>query len=120
MLFKIDENLPIEIAELLGNSGHDAKTVHEQQLHGARDSSLMEACDREKRVLVTTDTDFADIRSYPPQDHEGIIVLRIRNQSKNRVITVFRNILPIIDQEPLKRHLWIVEDTIIRIRGEDA
>ena len=32
MQFKIDENLPIEIAELLINAGYDAKTVNDQQL----------------------------------------------------------------------------------------
>jgi hypothetical protein len=30
MQFKIDENLPVEIVELLINAGHDAKTVNEQ------------------------------------------------------------------------------------------
>jgi len=37
MQFKIDENLPIEIAELLINAGHDAKTVNDQQLQGTKD-----------------------------------------------------------------------------------
>jgi hypothetical protein len=32
MQFKIDENMPIEIAELLNDAGHDAKTVNNQQL----------------------------------------------------------------------------------------
>jgi len=27
MLFKVDENLPVEIAELLSDLGHDAKTI---------------------------------------------------------------------------------------------
>lgn len=36
MHFKIDENLPIEIAEILNNAGHDAKTVHNQQLQGTK------------------------------------------------------------------------------------
>lgn len=38
MHFKIDENLPIEIAALLTNAGHNAKTVNEQQMQGAKDS----------------------------------------------------------------------------------
>jgi len=36
MQFKIDENLPIEIAELLINAGYDAKTVKDQQLQGIK------------------------------------------------------------------------------------
>jgi uncharacterized protein DUF5615 len=35
MKFKIDENLPIEAAALLREAGHDALTVHDQNLRGA-------------------------------------------------------------------------------------
>lgn len=77
MQFKIDENLPIEIAGLLINAGHDAKTINEQQLQGIRDPVLIDVCKSEKRVLVTLDTDFSDIRAYPPQEFSGIIVLRV-------------------------------------------
>ena len=34
MRFKIDENLPVEAAELLRQAGHDAVTVLEQHLGG--------------------------------------------------------------------------------------
>jgi len=119
MLFKIDENLPIEIAELLINSGHDARTVHDQRLEGTEDSVLIEKCDSENRIIITLDADFSDIRTYPPWDHEGIIVLRVGNQSKTHIIKVFQNILPLFDREPIKNRLWIVEENMIRIRGED-
>lgn len=66
MKFKIDENLPVEIAELLIKSGHNAKTVKEQQLKGAKDSVLINLCKKENRALVTLDIDFSDITAYPP------------------------------------------------------
>jgi len=59
MRFKIDENLPIEIAEILINSGHDAKTVNAERLQGAKDPVLIGVCKSENRVLVTLDTDFS-------------------------------------------------------------
>ena len=34
MKFKIDENLPIEVAQLLNQAGYDAMTVYEQNLGG--------------------------------------------------------------------------------------
>ena len=34
MKFKIDENLPVEAAELLRDAGHDAHTVGEESLTG--------------------------------------------------------------------------------------
>ena len=119
MLFKIDENLPVEIAELISSAGHDAKTAHDQQLQGVKDSILIKKCDSEKRILITLDTDFSDIRMYPPQEHEGVIVLKIGNQSKKHVVEVFQTVLRLINREPIEKRLWIVEETVIRIRGED-
>lgn len=119
MQFKIDENLPIEIAELLINAGNDAKTVNDQQLQGSRDHILIEVCKSEQRVLITLDTDFSDIRAYPPEEFSGIIVLRVRIQAKHHVIKVFRSMIPLIGTESLIQHLWIVEETRVRIRGKN-
>jgi len=120
MQFKTDENLPVEIAGLLINAGHNAKTVNEQQMQGVKDPFLADICKSENRVLVTLDTDFSDIRAYPPQEFSGIIVLRVGSQAKQHVIKVFQNIIiPLIQKEPLNQHLWIVEETKVRIRGRD-
>ena len=81
MQFKTDENLPVEAAESLREAGHDVATVIDQRLGGATDSEIAEVCSREHRVLLTLDADFADIRTYPPADYEGIIVLRVRQRT---------------------------------------
>lgn len=119
MQFKIDENLPLEIADLLVGASYHAKTVNDQQLQGIKDPILIDVCRTEHRVLVTLDTDFSDIRAYPPEEFTGIIVLRVGSQAKNHVIKVFRSIMPLIGREPLIQHLWIVEETKVRIRGKD-
>jgi predicted nuclease of predicted toxin-antitoxin system len=41
MDFKIDENLPVDIAKLLIKAGHDAITVNDQRLQGAEDAVLI-------------------------------------------------------------------------------
>jgi len=82
MKFTIDENLPVEVAELLRSQGYDALTVEEQKLAGECDSIIIEVCRQEERILVTLDLDFADIRAYPPQDFAGIMVLRVNRQDK--------------------------------------
>ncbi len=119
MQFKVDENLPIEIAGLLINAEYDAKTINDQRLQGIADPILIDVCKNEDRVLVTLDTDFSDIRTYPPQEFSGIIILRVGSQSKEHLIRVFQRIIPLIGQEPLKQHLWIVEETKVRIRGKE-
>ena len=117
MKFKIDENLPIEIAELFEKNGHEATTVFQEQLVGAPDSRIVTVCRNEKRTLVTLDTDFCDIRTYPPKDFEGIVVLRLENQGKPSVLSVVNRLISLFINEPVKGHLWIVEENRVRIRG---
>jgi len=114
--FKIDENLPVEAAELFNQAGHDAITVTDQQLGGKPDSTIATICQQEHRALVTIDTDFADIRIYPPKEFRGLIVIRLKQQDKPHVLEVLQRLIPVFPDEPLEEHLWIVEEDRIRIR----
>jgi predicted nuclease of predicted toxin-antitoxin system len=104
------------LAEELRAAGHEAATVGDQRLVGTSDRHLSEACKTEGRIFVTLDLDFADIRTYPPDEHPGLIVLRLFRQDKLHVIDVFRRTLKAVGAEPLEGHLWIVEEERIRIR----
>jgi predicted nuclease of predicted toxin-antitoxin system len=79
---KVDENLPVEFTAALDAAGHDASDIVQQQMKGAHDPDVAAVCQREGRVLVTLDLDFADIRAYPPAEYPGIVVLRVRRQDK--------------------------------------
>ncbi|MCE9583299.1 MAG: DUF5615 family PIN-like protein [Planctomycetes bacterium] len=86
--FKTDANLPAEAAQLLSAAGFDAVTAEAQGLSRAPDSRIAEVCSAEGRTLVTLDTDFSDIRTYPPDKFAGLIVLRPRNQSKPALLAL--------------------------------
>jgi predicted nuclease of predicted toxin-antitoxin system len=116
MKFKIDENLPLDVAELLIEVGHDAHTVYDEDLSGARDEIIARKVKREKRILVTIDLDFSDIRTYPPAFYYGIIVLRLSRQDKNTILSAVQTFLSVLEHEPIEAKLWIVEDKKIRIR----
>ena len=116
MRFKVDENLPVEVAQLFQEAGHEATTVLDQQLGGSRDATVASICQQETRVLVTLDLDFADIRTYPPAHYAGVIVLRLRRQDKPHVLAVCARTVSLLAQEPLTQRLWIVEENRIRIR----
>ncbi len=120
MRFKVDENLPEELAAILRGAGHDACTLRDQSLSGHPDAEISTACQREQRALVTLDLGFADIRAFPPEEFDGIVVFRVRSQDRTHVIEVLRRALPLLEVEELARHLWIVEDARVRIweRGE--
>lgn len=116
MKFKIDENLPSEVAVILQQAGHDADTIHDENLAGTVDVNIASVCQSEGRAIVTLDLDFADIRVYPPDEYHGIIVMRLKRGSKAQVLVLVRRWLQALATEPLIGHLWIVDDNKIRIR----
>ena len=109
--------MPVEVAELLKQAGYDAITVSEQNLIGTSDTNLAVVCQKEKRVIITLDTDFTDIRTYPPSNFSGIIVMRLNRQDKPHILEVFERVIRLFSQEPIDRHLWIIEEHRLRIRG---
>ena len=116
MKFKIDENLPVELAEILNTEGYDASTIYWQNMGGEPDTNVASVCKMEERAIVTLDIGFADIRTYPPQDFFGIIVIRSKAQDKHSIIECFKGVVPLLKQEPLIHKLWIVEKDKVRIR----
>jgi predicted nuclease of predicted toxin-antitoxin system len=86
MKIKVDENLPIEVAEELRNHAHDVATVPEEGLAGFEDSVIWKAALAENRVLLTQDLDFSDMRRYGAVAHSGIVVLRLRKATRERII----------------------------------
>jgi len=119
MKFKVDENLPGEVAELLRSEKHEAATVIDERLGGKDDSTITDACRREGLILVTLDLDFGDARTYPPDQSPGCIILRLRNQSKQHILAAVRQAMSLMDIEPLEHRLWIVEEGRVRIRGSE-
>lgn len=116
MRFKLDENLPIELAELFHRSGHDAQTVFDEGLAGAEDAEIASVCVRERRAIVTLDMDFADIRAYPPPEYAGIVVFRLGDQARDHVLRVGSRFLRALSRTSLDGQLWIVEESRIRLR----
>ena len=55
MKFKIDENAPVEAANILRAAGFTADTVGEENLSGADDSIVASTSQSEGRILVTLD-----------------------------------------------------------------
>lgn len=116
--FKVDENLPEDVVQILTQAGHDASSVIKQNLQGCADDTISNVCRDEDRALITLDLDFADIRRYPPEEFPGIIVIRASQQDRPSLINILRRMLPVFDGEKLASNLWIVDETGVRVRGE--
>ena len=116
MLFKIDENLPPSVGDLLRESGHDVRTVYEQGLRSCADPQLLATCQGEGRALLSLDLDFSNILVFPPERYAGLIVLRLHKPGARAVMALVRRLLPHFALVPVAGRLWIVDEQRIRVR----
>jgi predicted nuclease of predicted toxin-antitoxin system len=72
-------------------------------------------CRNEGRILVTFDTDFADIQKYPPSEYPGIVIFRLGQQSKRHTLNVAKRWVPLLRMEEVSGRLWVVDEVRVRI-----
>jgi predicted nuclease of predicted toxin-antitoxin system len=116
MKLKCDENLPLESAEVFREAGFDCTNVVGQSLSGVTDAVLFSTVQLEGRILVTLYLDFSDIRTYPPEDHAGVIVLRPKSHDIPSILSLIRRISILLGKQSIEHRLWIVDDKRSRIR----
>jgi predicted nuclease of predicted toxin-antitoxin system len=116
--FKVDENLPEIAATILREAGYDTETVLSEGLGGAPDTILAAVCQKERRALVSLDLDFSDIRTYPPGEYPGIIVLRIHNHSISHIASIMAKVVLLLQTERLAGTIWSVDERRVRIYGD--
>lgn len=116
MKFKIDENLPNELIADLRSRGHDADSVHDENLTGAPDPTLMSAATADGRILLTMDKGIADQRQYPTASHAGVVLFRPIRSGRRVVLAFIRQRLEELLQLELQGRLTIVGPTSIRVR----
>lgn len=116
MNFKVDENLPQEVAAELRAAGHDAETVVDEGLSGSPDPLILDRAKREARVLLTMDKGIANVRRYPPTVYAGIVLLRPHTSGRAALITFLRRHVAELLESELSGHLAVVTHGGIRRR----
>jgi len=118
--FKLDENLPELVRGALNELGHDAHTVAQEQLSGASDATVLQACIAEDRILITLDLDFSDIRAYAPGTYPGIWVLRPLKQTFQAIEVLVRAGIRLTAVERVNGQLWVIDEKRVRIRDGES
>jgi predicted nuclease of predicted toxin-antitoxin system len=115
MKIKLDQNLSIHLRKVLAALNHDVDTVFDEGLTGVDDESVLKAASLQDRILFTLDTDFLNLKAYPPASHSGIVVFRPPRQG---ALTLGRFVKAFVLSNDLRRHrrlTTIVERTRIRV-----
>src|SRR2546421_3131038 len=76
MRFKLDEDLPRELADDLRRVGHDPDSIVEEGLSGAKDRTVLQAARTAGRVLLTLDKRIASLLQHPVHEHAGVVLFR--------------------------------------------
>lgn len=116
MRFLADECLPQKTVLLLRKSGFKVVTAKESDLLGADDKIIFNTAVSHKLILITVDQDFSNIISYPPQTHNGIIVLKLTKSNEIQVNELLVKFLKSIDYSSVKGNLIIIDKNKVRIR----
>ena len=93
MKFLVDAQLPKTLSALLNEAGHNSiHTIELEQSNASSDDIIRKICSKEKRILITKDTDFENsflLKSQPSH----LILVTTGNISNKELLSLFENIL---------------------------
>ncbi len=115
MKIKLDQNLSQYLREDLTTLKHDVDTVLDQGLSGAADPEVLKAATSHDRILFTLDTDFLDLKMYPPSSHRGVVVFRPPRQGALSVAKFVKGFVRSTDLQKYYRRTSVVERTRARV-----
>lgn len=77
--FFADQCIPNFVIETLRAAGHEVARLRDHVAPDSPDSVVISKAQELDSILVSLDSDFADIITYPPADYKGIVALQVRN-----------------------------------------
>jgi predicted nuclease of predicted toxin-antitoxin system len=111
-----DECLYLMTTMFLRKQGHDILTIQEAGFSGVKNGEVAKLANKEKRILITRDMHFCNILKFPPENNNGIIVLKIRPDNTSLVHNNLLNFLKKYTKEKIAQTLVIIDHNKFRIR----
>ena len=119
MKFFLDHCVPNRVADRLASALHEVVRLQECLPPDSPDSVVVQKAEELDAVLVSLNGDFADITTYPPANHRGIVALQVKNRPETIGI-ILDGLLAYFGRFPDRRDmdgkLLIAEPHRIRIR----
>ena len=112
--FLIDECVDIRVARAIKDDGFDVTHVAEV-MRGAKDTGILDAASREKRILITNDKDFGELIYLRNLPYYGVVLLRLKSNKPDHIIKILKNII-ILFGKKLPHSFSVVTENKIKIR----
>jgi len=115
MKIKLDQNLSVHLRGLLTELKHDVDTVFDEGLSGRDDVTVLQAASAQDRILFTLDTDFLNLKVYPPGTPSGVVVFRPPRQGALELTGFVKAFVLSSDLRSDHQLTTIVERTRVRV-----
>lgn len=114
MDFIVDESSGTAVVAYLRSVGHNVLAVAET-MPQANDSDILVRAASEGRILVTNDKDFGDLVFRSGQAHQGVVLLRLHDESPATRVRVVKSLLQ-QHAHRLAGHFTVATEAGVRIR----
>ena len=101
--FLLDENVPRPVMKFLKSERYCVEYVPK----GVKNSEVAHLAKEQKAILVTRDSDFANMLAYPSGEYYGIIVLLIHPPKSELLIKALSNFLTKVNE--FEGKLFLIE-----------
>ncbi len=109
-----DENIGVAVVVFLRELGYNVVSIIETS-PGASDAEVLRRAYRDRRILVTSDTDFGELVYRQKKAHAGVILLRLSDETNANKIRVLEMVFSSYVQH-LKGNFVVATETKVRIR----
>ena len=117
--FLADHCISNTIVQILRDSGHEVARLRDVMAVESSDRLVIAKAQEMDAILLSMNGDFADIVTYPPKGHKGIVALQMRNHPE-ALEHLMARLIDYLRTHPAKEHyrakLLVVEINRIRIR----
>ena len=104
------------LREALATAGHDVVHIHDRGLDGHVDDDVLGLARKERRVLISANTDFGEILARSGAELPSLVLLRQGNRTvEHRAATLLAN-LPQVSDDLQAGAVVVLTDDRVRVR----